>query len=187
MKQALFGSLLGLLVATGAPAPGYGESPSIGGRFVMQEHTGRIITDHDYRGQYMLLTFGYTYCPDICPTNLSAMARALDGLGEKAEAILPIFITVDPKRDTPPRIAEYVEHFHPRMVGLSGSDEMLQRLTASYKVKYTIHPPEGADPDDYVVDHSAGMYLMNPEGKFLVKFANGIDPDEMAEKIAAYF
>lgn len=186
MKQAFLGSLMGLLIMVGSIHPGQGETPSIGGRFVMQEHTGRIVTDSDYRGQYMLLTFGYTYCPDICPTNLSTMARAMDALGDKAQAIIPFFVTVDPARDTPPRINEYVDHFHPRLVGLSGSDEMLKRLTASYKVKYTIHPPEGDDPDDYVVDHSAGMYLMNPEGKFLVKFANGIDPEEMARRIGDF-
>lgn len=149
----------------------------------MEDHTGEVITDSDFDGYYMLITFGYTYCPDICPTNLSEMGTALDILGDKGKHIMPVFITVDPARDTAPRLKEYLEHFHERFVGLTGSEAMLKRLTASYKVAYKIHESEGEDKDQYIVDHSAGMFLMGPDGKFLVKFVYGVDTNEMANRI----
>ena len=183
MKKALLGSLLGLIIMVGMTSNSPAETSTIGGRFIMQDHNGNVVTDSDFDGRYMLITFGYTFCPDICPTNLAEMGDVLDILGFKGKNILPIFITVDPKRDTASRVKEYISHFHERFVGLTGSEAMLKRLTAAYKVAYKIHKPEGADEEQYTVDHSAGMFLMGPDGKFLVKFVYGIDPDVMAKRI----
>ena len=183
MKKVLLRTLIGLTAMICTAFPSLAETSGVGGRFIMQDHTGQIITDSDFEGSYMLITFGYTYCPDICPTNLAEMSDVLDLLGPRGNNILPIFISVDPARDTADRMKEYLSHFHERFIGLTGSESMLKRLTASYKVAYKIHQPEGADADQYVVDHAAGMYLMGTDGKFLVKFVYGVNPKEMAKRI----
>jgi cytochrome oxidase Cu insertion factor (SCO1/SenC/PrrC family) len=183
MKKALSGSLLVLLLLIGLTMPDSARSASIGGRFVMQDHNGKFVTDSDYKGQLKLITFGYTFCPDVCPTALTTMATAIDALGEAGEGVLPIFITVDPARDTSVRLKDFVDHFHPRLVGLTGSDAMLKRLAASYKVVYKLSKPDGADQESYLVDHTASIFLMGPEGEFLVKFMYGMDPAAMAERI----
>jgi len=164
------------------------QSAPPGGRFILQDHTGEFVTDQHFRGRFMLVTFGYTFCPDICPTNLINMTEALDHLEGDSGKIAAIFITVDPKRDTVRQLNGYMEAFHPDMVGLTGSEEMVDRIAASYKVVYERHDPEsGSDPDEYAVDHTASIFLMGPDGKFLVKFAHGMAPNEMAARIREFF
>ncbi len=161
-----------------------------GGRFILQNHKGESITDRAYRGQFMLVTFGYTYCPDICPTGLTTMSEALDQLGKDAVKVTPIMITVDPMRDTVRRLQEYVKYFHPRLTGLTGAEPMIARTAAQYKVKYVIHPLKDSDRDDpngYSVDHTASIYLMGPDGKFRVKFTHNMDPAAMAKRIRDFF
>ena len=152
----------------------------------MQDQTGSIITDEKYRETFMLISFGYTFCPDICPTALSSMANVMDELADDSKIVTPIFITIDPKRDNVSRIRDYVTAFHPRMVGLTGSQTMTDRLIQSYNLKVKIHEPEGSDPMEYLVDHTAGFFLMAPDGSFLVKFAHGMDPKDMAKRIREF-
>jgi len=156
---------------------------TIGGKFIMQDQTGSIVMDEKYRETFMLISFGYTTCPDICPTALSNISTAMDELGDDSKTVTPIFITIDPKRDTVSKIRDYVSAFHPRMVGLTGSQTMTDRLIISYNLKVEIHKPEDNDPMEYAVDHTASTFLMSPDGTFLAKFAYGMDPKAMAERI----
>lgn len=155
----------------------------IGGRFMLQDHTGQIVTDKDYDGRFMLITFGYTFCPDICPTNLVNMTDALDVLGDQASLIAPIFVTVDPARDDAKRLREYVANFDPRLIGLTGPQPMIDSIQQRYKVTSVVHHPKGWSPDEYTVDHTASIFLMSPDGQFLVKFAHGMAPKDMAKRI----
>ncbi|MBT6094015.1 MAG: SCO family protein [Rhodospirillaceae bacterium] len=150
---------------------------------MLQAHDGKVMTDQDFRGRFMLITFGYTWCPDVCPMALSTMSEALEELGKDAEKVVPVFVSVDPKRDTVSRLDAYVEHFHPRLVGLTGPKPMIDKTAERYKVKYAMVADKDGDPDGYTVDHTASVYLMGPHGEFRVKFMYNIDPEAMAARI----
>jgi len=135
----------------------------IGGPFMMTAHDGRTVTEADLVGRRSLIFFGFTYCPDVCPTTLNEVALWLDEMGEDGALIDPYFVSVDPARDTPERMAEYVGYFSPRITGLVGSDGDLHRMAESYKVYYG---RVDLDDGDYLMDHSAAIYLMDSEGKF---------------------
>jgi cytochrome oxidase Cu insertion factor (SCO1/SenC/PrrC family) len=154
----------------------------VGGPFKLTDHTGRIRTERDFRGQLMLVYFGFTYCPDICPTDLQAIGLALDKLGSDAERVRPLFVTVDPERDTPEHLAEYVPLFHPRLIGLTGSLEAVREAADAYKV-YFAKVSIGQEPGDYTVDHSAFIYLMDGDGNYLGFFPPGTSADRMVEII----
>jgi protein SCO1 len=147
-----------------APLVAASSTPA-GGPFALLDGTGATITDQTFRGRWELVFFGYTYCPDLCPTTLSTIADALRELGPLAAQIQPIFITIDPRRDTPETVGAYVRNFDPRIVGLTGSPEAIAAVAAEYEVYYAVHKT-GDGTDDYLMDHSGFVYLMNPEGKF---------------------
>jgi len=157
-------------------------APKIGGPFNLIDQDGQSVSEADFKGQYMLIYFGYTYCPDICPTSLSAMADALDLLGDKAARITPVFITVDPERDDAPALKMYVEHFYPRLVGLTGSVDQIQAAAKAYKV-YFAKVGDGYGDDDYAMEHSSITYLMGPDGEFISHFSNGVEAEPMARKL----
>lgn len=174
------GGRLGLF-AGGGGHPGAGI-PSIGGAFTLTDQIGKVVSDQDFRGKYMLVYFGYTFCPDVCPTSLSAMATALDSLPKPVEAqIVPIFITVDPERDTQEVLKSYVGNFHPRLIGLTGSDEQIRDVARKYRVYYQ-KVDQGKDAA-YLMDHSSIVYLMGSDGKFLTHFSHTTPPEQMAETI----
>lgn len=156
------------------------------GRFLLMNHHGQAVSNLDFLGKFQLVYFGYTFCPDICPTSLSVTAAALNQLGEKAERIQPIFITVDPARDTVEVMSKYVAFFHPSLIGLTGRQEMVDRVAADFGVLYEKVPSEDGDPDKYSVDHSASLYLLDPNGQFLTKFAHGITPEALAGRLNDY-
>ena len=159
-------------------------APSVGGPFELVDHSGTAVTDKDYAGQFMLVFFGYTYCPDVCPTALSDMSVALDLLGEeKTEKVTPLFISVDPARDTPAHLAEYVSFFHPKTVGLTGTEEQIKKVAREYRVYYRLNEPDPDDPQDYLVDHTGIVYLMGPDGKLVTHFSHGTSPEKMAERL----
>lgn len=164
------------------PAPK--GSPSIGGPFTLVNHLGQTVTDADFRGRFLLLFFGYTYCPDVCPTTLTAISDALDLLGQEGDKVTPVFITVDPVRDTPEYLAEYLSYFHPRMVGLTGTTDQVAAVTESYRV-YFAKGDEAGD-EDYIMDHTAVIYLMDPAGNYLAHFANETTPEDMASGISRH-
>ncbi len=140
--------------------------PAVGGAFTLENSNGQTVTDRTFRGKYMLVYFGYTYCPDVCPTTLNAVADALDRLGKKADELAPIFITVDPKRDTPSVMKEYTAAFTPRLIGLTGSDAEIAAVAKEYHVYYAENRT-GPGPNDYSMDHSSILYLMGPDGRFI--------------------
>lgn len=155
----------------------------IGGPFKLTDHHGKTVTDQDFRGKFMLVFFGYTYCPDICPTELQVMATALNSLGAEGERITPAFVTVDPQRDTPEQLANYVQSFHPRLVGLTGSAEEIAAVAKAYRVYYA--KADGGDTAaDYLMDHSAFVYLMGPDGKYVTHFPYGVTADKMAAELS---
>ncbi|MBN8941594.1 MAG: SCO family protein [Rhizobiales bacterium] len=158
----------------------WGREP-VGGPFALVDQHGRPRTDADFRGSLMLVYFGYTYCPDICPADLLSMGQAIDLLGPAGDAVQPLFVTVDPERDTSAHLAEYVPLFHPRLIGLTGSPEAIGRAAAAYKV-YFRKDGQG-DRGSYSVDHSAFIYLMDRDGGYLGFVPPGTPPDRLAAAI----
>jgi len=152
----------------------------VGGPFTLEDGNGRPVTDRDFQGKYMLVYFGYTFCPDVCPTTLNEVANALDRLGPKADRLQAIFITVDPKRDTPAVMKQYAAAFSPRLLGLTGTPEEIAQAAKAYRVYYAEHRT-GPGPNDYSVDHSSILYLMGPDGKFVAP----IEADQTGAEIAA--
>jgi len=148
----------------------------VGGPFALLDHTGRSRTEADFRGKLMLVYFGFTHCPDICPTDLQEMSRAVDLLGVPGQAIQPIFITLDPERDTAEHLATYVPMFHPRLIGLTGSATAIQQAADAYKV---FHEKVWTGKDAYTIDHSAFVYLMDRSGRYLGFFP----PNTAAERM----
>ena len=141
----------------------------VGGPFTLTDHNGRRVTDADFRGKYMLIMFGFTYCPDICPSGLQVMSAALDQLGAKADKIVPVFISVDPERDTPEQLAQYVQSFHPRLVGLTGTAEEIAAAAKAYRVYYK-KVADAKSTAGFTYDHSALIYLMGPDGAYVTHF-----------------
>jgi len=141
---------------------------TIGGPFALIDHHGKTRTDADFRGKLLLVYFGFTHCPDICPSDMMAMAGALTALGPQANQVQGLFISVDPKRDTPELLAAYVESFHDNIVGLTGDETAIRRAAHAYKVYFNKVPGRGED--DYGFDHSAYIYLMGRDGKFIGVF-----------------
>lgn len=160
----------------------------VGGPFELIDQIGSARSDRDFLGRYMLIYFGYVYCPDVCPTSLANMSQGLDILAEeapdKAAKIVPIFITVDPERDTVEVMQSYAEHFHPDLVALTGSDEQVAKAAKAYRVYYAKAGEEGSD--DYLMDHSSFIYLMGPDGAYVAHFTHTATPDEIAEALERY-
>ncbi|MGB6196979.1 MAG: SCO family protein [Methyloceanibacter sp.] len=183
----LIGAIAGagvLLVANpqgGQPVQSSGAA-LIGGPFSLVGADGKPVTDRDFRGRYMLIFFGFTHCPDICPAELQVIAQALEQLGDKAKTVVPIFITLDPERDTPEAMANYVKSFGPNFVGLTGSPEAIAAAAKAYRVAYSQVENKNS-AGDYSVDHSALVYLMDPEGRYVTHFSYGLSADQMAEKL----
>lgn len=153
-----------------------------GGPFELVNQEGDTVTDADFKGKYLLLTFGYTHCPDVCPTGLYTMSTAVKRLGEPGEAVVPAFVSVDPKRDTPERLKQYVTAFHPRMVGLTGDKHAVFNAAKAYRAFYFTGEVDGK----YVVDHTANFYLMGPDGDFLEIMPYGTSVDQMAATIQSH-
>ena len=161
-------------------------SEKIGGKFMLVDHNGGLVTEKDLRGKYQIILFGYTFCPDICPTSLQVLSVALDRLGSKAKKIQPYFITVDPERDTVKAMKRYVGYFNKDIIGLTGSKSMIERVAKQFNVRYEKVLEQGMEPDMYIIDHTASVFLMAPDGSFITKFAYGISPQQLVEKINEY-
>lgn len=180
---AVIGMLVAvMLLATGGYLFVSGQQPAglaVGGPFSLIDGDGKPVTDQTWHGKYMLVYFGYTYCPDVCPTTLTNVASALDQLGPKANDLQPLFITVDPKRDTPAVVKQYAAAFSPRLIGLTGSPAQIAAAAKEYRVYYAEHRT-GPGPDDYSMDHSSVLYLMGPDGKFIAPLRADEDGKQMA-------
>ena len=191
-KQALIPYLLLILALAGGvlwhesrQVPGLGKVVStgiadVGGPFRLVDHSGKTVTDQDFRGRYMLIYFGYSFCPDVCPTTLGVVAEALQKLGSQGQRVVPILITIDPERDTPKVLADYVKAFGPQFVGLTGSVEAIKDVEKKYRVYATKRPLEKGG---YGMDHSSVLYLMGPNGKLVSFYDEAISPDDLAKEL----
>ncbi|MBL8394491.1 MAG: SCO family protein [Candidatus Accumulibacter sp.] len=144
---------------------------------------GRAVSNEDFPGRFQLISFGYTFCPDICPTTLAEMSAVMSSLDKDAERLQPLFITVDPERDTASILRTYVAFFHPQIIGLTGSPALVRRAADNFRVRYEKVFEPGAPADQYAVDHSAGMFLLGPDGRHVRRFAYAMPPAEIAERI----
>jgi len=153
---------------------------AIGGPFRLVDQDGKTVTDADLKGKWSLVYFGYTHCPDACPTALNDIAIALDELGSKRSAVRPVFITVDPERDTPEVLKAYVTAFDAPILALTGTPEEVAQAAKGYRVYYAKHPEAGGD---YSMDHSSVIYVMDPEGRFTASFTHQSAPEEIAERL----
>ena len=190
-KRGLIALFLGLTVLLGVfaydfraffPSGLQGEQVapvSIGGDFTLVDQDGATRHTQDFRGKLMLVYFGYTYCPDACPTALQDMSRAIDLLGEKGDAVQPIFITIDPARDTVEQMKLYASNFHPRLIALTGTPEQIAEAAKGYRVYY--EKGKGIDAENYLMNHTGFIYLMGRDDKYLSHFS----PDVTAEQMAA--
>jgi len=156
-------------------------SVPIGGPFELIDQDGRLVTEQDLAGRLMLVYFGYTFCPDVCPTSLQTMSVALEQLGDDALDVAFLFVTLDPKRDTLAQMKAYVSLFEPEPVGLTGTAEQVAAAARAYRVYYRLHDDDG--DEDYLVDHSSFVYLMDREGRYLAHFGHAATPEQMVEEI----
>jgi cytochrome oxidase Cu insertion factor (SCO1/SenC/PrrC family) len=175
----------GLLWHESETVPGLGRSvitgqADVGGPFRLTDQNGKAVSDADFRGRYMLIYFGYSFCPDVCPTTLSVMAQALDRLGGESRRVTPIFITIDPERDTPQVLGDYMKAFGPSFVGLTGSAPAIKDVEKKYRV-YAVKKP--LEKGAYGMDHSSVLYLMGPDGKMISFYDEAISPDDLAKDL----
>ena len=188
-----FAVVLGVGIGVGAHLLVTGSSrvnnsfidPGIGGPFKLTDDTGKLRTDQDFRGKIMLVEFGYTFCPDICPLGLQLFADVMDKLGPDADKVQPIFITVDPARDTPQQLRTYVTHFSPKIVGLTGSQQDIATVAREYRVYYKLGADHATNPN-YSVDHSAILYMMDQKGRFIGHFTDETPADKVVAAIRSH-
>ena len=154
----------------------------VGGPFSLLDQDGKRVTEKDFLGKYMLVFFGYTYCPDVCPTELQVMTAALDQLGPGAARIQPVFVSIDPARDTPQVLKAYVANFGPRLIGLTGTAEEVATVAKAYRVYYA-RAGTGSSSTDYLMDHSSIIYLMGPDGSFVRHMAYTTDAAKLAAEL----
>lgn len=154
--------------------------PLIGGPFTLTDQTGKQVTEKDFAGRYALIFFGYTHCPDICPSALQVIAAALDKLGDKAKEITPVFISLDGERDTPAKMADYLASFGKNFVGLTGAKDDVAAAAKAYRVFYQVVPDEKT-PGEYTIDHAAIIYLMGKDGQFVTHIPHTTNVDQVVE------
>lgn len=155
----------------------------MGGTFELVNANGETVTDEDVIKEPTLIYFGYTFCPDVCPMDVDRNAAAVEILEERGQSVTPVFISIDPERDTPEIVGEFAEVMHPRMIGLTGSPEQIKAASMAYRTYYKAHPKVD---DEYLVDHSTFSYLVMPEQGFVEYFRREMTPDQMAEKIGCF-
>jgi protein SCO1/2 len=184
---ALGGAAALIVTSSGGPKIETTGTALIGGPFTLVDQNGKTVTDRDFRGKYMLIFFGFTHCPDICPAELQVMSAALDALGSKSDEVVPIFVTLDPERDTPEAVGAYVKNFGKNFVGLTGSPMAIANAAKAYRVTYSKFEYKGKDENyGYNIDHSALVYLMDKDGKYLTKFTYGTPAAKMTETMRSY-
>lgn len=185
LAVAAFGlsSALNMYLGGGSREVRYSGEADIRSVFTLTDHTGQVVTQADYSDRWQLVFFGFTNCPDVCPTTLAYMASVLDILGDDADEVAPMFITVDPERDTVQVMAEYVSVFHPRLIGLTGTEAQVAEAAGNFRTWYERTEDESA-PDGYFMAHGGYIYLMRPGGKYEAVYQEGGQtPEDLAETI----
>lgn len=184
---------LSLVLALCLPAVGWAQAEpdddageaQIRARYLLMDARGRAVSNEDFIGRFQLIAFGFTSCPAICPSTLATMSLVMRQLGERAALVQPLFITIDPERDTAAVLDAYVRNFDERIIGLTGSPQLIARAAESFRVTYRKYVEPGAAPGDYTMDHSVGMYLVGPDGRFLTRYPHAAPPEEIAERLQA--
>jgi protein SCO1/2 len=172
------------LVSGRSPVPAVATGPSaIGGAFALTDQDGKTVTDQSMKGKPFLVFFGFTHCPDICPTALFDVSEVLGKLGPDADRVGALFVTVDPARDTPAKLKDYLSSFNPRLRGLTGDEAAVTAMTKAYRVYFKKVPLQG---DDYTMDHTALVYLMDKEGRFVAPFNLKRPPEQAAADLKKY-
>ncbi len=196
----IFLARLGLLAALLASAPAaseqetrspgalmdalmWGKEP-VGGPFALHDQHGRLRTDTEFRGKLLLLYFGYTRCPDVCPADVLSMTLALQGLGDRAVGVQPIFVTLDPERDTAEHLADYLGSFDPRWIGLTGDKTAIGKLALDYKIWFA--KADNARGDDYSVDHTSAIFVVGRDGRYIGFLPPGTEPGRIGEALRGY-
>jgi len=193
LKSIITGFLIGVsatavwgfmvfLAGSGSPSQPPTGTPLIRSEFTLVDHTGRARTGSDFGGRWQLVFFGFTHCPDVCPTTLSAISLVLDELGDDASKVAPLFITIDPDRDTPEAMAEYVQAIDPRITGLTGSPQQITEATRAFRV-YFARVGEDGSATEYQMNHSTIVYLMDPQGRYATHFSHHDDAGSIASRI----
>ena len=154
---------------------------AIGGPFSLTDHQGRRRALEEFRGKVVMLYFGYTFCPDICPTDLVAISKTIEALGPAGERVQPLFVTLDPERDTVGLLAQYVPHFHPRLIGLSGTLAEVEKVAALYKVHFKKVPAR--EGPHYYLEHSAYIYVLDEEGRYYGTFPPATSPERLSSVV----
>lgn len=157
--------------------PAAGEATLLGGAFTLTDQEGKRRTDAEFRGKHMLVFFGFVNCPDFCPTALYTISQAMEKLGADADRFVPVFISVDPERDTPETLKNYAQNFDKRVVMLTGTPAEIAAVAKAYRVYYAKRTQEKTG--SYTMDHSAFIYLMDPAGKFVTHFRHAVPPDDL--------
>ena len=166
------------LSGIGSGSPTFGPA-AIGGQFTLVAANGQYVSDRTYQGKWVLIYFGYTFCPDACPTALSNISVALEKLGSDASKLQPLFVTVDPQRDTREVMSDYLKSFDPRILGLTGTKDQINTVIKEFHL-YVKQEKSDGDGDNYLVSHSSYIYLMNPQGKFVNVIQGAADGDAIA-------
>ena len=163
-----------------------GGTSQIGGPFTLVDETGKTVTDEDVIDKPSLLYFGYSFCPDVCPLDNARNAEAIEILEDRGKMVKPVFISVDPERDTPELLDDFTANLHPRMLGLTGSPEQVKAASQAYRTYYKKNEPEEGDEDYYLIDHSTFSYLVFPEEGFIEFFKRDLTPAQMADRIECF-
>lgn len=150
-------------------------------RFELSDTEGRTIRESDFKGRYVLITFGYTFCPDVCPTTLQTVALVLDQLGTDGESVIPVFVTIDPERDKPDHLRSYVQAFHKRLRAFTGTEAQIADTARNFRVIYRKSAVQSSET--YLIDHTASLYLIGRMGEPLGKFSHNLAPDELARRV----
>lgn len=184
LSRLLAVASLGLFLSGCNPPPPCGTKGDpavpVGGAFSLIDHNGAAVDEKSYGSRYLVVYFGFTFCPDICPTELHAISTALDMLGKDADKIQPLFITVDPERDNVEAMAGYMRNFHPAIAGLTGSPDQIKQVAEAYRVYYAKAPLSEA-PGDYTMNHTSYIYVIDCEGRYIRHISVGTKPEEIAE------
>jgi len=165
------------------PSKEASSAPPVGGPFNLVDGNGKLVSSQDFAGQNMLIFFGFTNCPDVCPQTLSTLTRALELIGEDIDKVQPVFVTVDPLRDTPEVVKAYVSNFHPKLIGLTGTSRQVSAAMRAYRIYAAKMGDDLHVKSDYQVDHTSITYLMGPDGIFKTFFSLGDSPEAIASKI----
>jgi protein SCO1 len=185
MKKFLFVLFLCLLAACSEKNPQFNSVDITGADyakdFKLTDHTGKVRTMADFNGKVVALFFGYTQCPDVCPTTMADMARVMTKLGDDAKKVQVLFATLDPKRDTPELLAQYVPNFHPSFLGLTGDEATIKKTAKDFKI-YS-QQIEGKTKGSYTIDHTAGMFVFDPSGRLRLFVSYGMVPDKITADV----